>query len=157
MKKRLLSILLTACLLVGLLPTVALAADNAGAAPSVWTYATKEQLTDDTFSPNYSGIPENVGKLKFGNRFGTPLEWYLLGKGDGTDDAILFAASPIVTGERFSQNTKDINYQTSWGCSYPSSVTIEKVDPNHYGASFLRSELKTFSSPPRTPFSPHRS
>ena len=94
MKKRLLSILLTACLLVGLLPA-ALAADNTGAAPSLWAYATKEQLTDDTFSPNYSGIPENIGKLTFGQRFGTTLEWYLLGKGKGSDDAIIFAATPL--------------------------------------------------------------
>lgn len=110
MKKRLLSILLTACLLVGLLPTVALAADNTGAAPSVWAYATKEQLTDDTFSPNYSGIPENIGKLTFGQKFGAPLEWYLLGKGKGADDAILFAATPIGSNTVFSSSTGDIAY-----------------------------------------------
>ncbi|MGN1307853.1 MAG: InlB B-repeat-containing protein, partial [Faecousia sp.] len=147
MKKRLLSILLTACLLVGLLPTVARAADNTGATPSLWTYATKEQLTDDTFSPNYSGIPENIGKLKFGNRFGTPLEWYLLGKGDGTDDAILFAATPIGTNIMFSSNdTAEMNYKAAWGCSYPSSVTIEKVYPNHYGGSNLRTYLNYAAS-----------
>ena len=49
--------------------------------PSVSAYATKEQLTDDTFSPNEKGIPTNLGKLTFGKKSGTPLEWYILGKG----------------------------------------------------------------------------
>ena len=138
--------MLVICMVLTLVPTMVFAEENTASVPSVWAYATKEQLTDDTFSPNLSGVPENIGKLTFGQKSGAPLEWYLLGKGEGTDDAILFAATPIGSNTVFSRSTGDIasgekEYQTSWECTYASTSPPTAVYPNHYGGSDLRSSL----------------
>ena len=150
MKKRLLSILLAACLLAGLLPATALAAGGSGSTPSVWAYATKTQLTDNTFSPDYTtGIPVNIGKLTFGNKYGSPLEWYILGAAtvNGNtfgEDAIIFAATTI-SGTSNLAGTSCQSYSPSWGCSYLPEYTIIEVNPNHYGGSTLRSEFNADS------------
>ena len=147
MKKQILSMVLAICLAVAMMPIIptTVSAEET-TEPSVSAYATKEQLTDDTFSPNEKGIPTNLGKLTFGKKSGTPLEWYILGKGGGTDNTIIFAATPIGTNIRFSTSSGsialgEVAYQTSWGCSYVSSSPPTVVYPNHYGGSNLRSYL----------------
>lgn len=71
MKKRILSIVLTLCMVLMLVPATAFAEENAetstGTAPSVSAYATKAQLMDGTFVPNAVGKPNNIGKLVFGS------------------------------------------------------------------------------------------
>ena len=132
MKKRILSLLLAACLLVGLLPTVALAEGESGSMPSVWAYATKAQLTDNTFSPDSStGKPDNIGKLTFGNQYGAPLEWYILGAATANDntfgeDTIIFAATSMMGSANLECNSYQ-SYSPSWGCSYLPEYTITEV------------------------------
>ena len=116
--------------------------------PSVSAYASKAQLMDGTFAPNSKGTADNIGKLVFGkNSSGTSQEWYILGKDSGVsgDNTIIFATSPIATGQAFEKDYQnDKVYSSEWKCTYPSDVTMDNsksVYPNHYGASVLRVAL----------------
>lgn len=74
--------------------------------PSVSAYATKAQLMDGTFAPDADGTANNIGKLMFGKKPDgiMPQQWYILGKDSGVsgDNTIIFAASPITTGQVFN-------------------------------------------------------
>ena len=89
------------------------AATGSGTEPSVSAYATKEQLMDGTFAPDSSGNATNIGKLVFGKKSDgtTPQEWYILGADSGvtggTDNTIVFAASPIATNQAFNSSTSN--------------------------------------------------
>ena len=99
------AVILSTALMAGLVPFMPHSVSKVQAAagskkPSVTAYATKEQLMDETFTPNYKGISDNVGKLAFGNdEDGNIQEWYILGKDGGVnnvkDNTIIFAADSI--------------------------------------------------------------
>ena len=139
------AVALTAALLAGLMPALpetagsVKAADGTTKPPSVSTYATKDQMMDDTFAPDdNTGTALKYGKLVFGkNNIGEAQEWYILGKDEGVsgDNTIIFAASPIDTGKVFSLNDSNKSFNSSFGV-YASKPT--DVYPNHYGASELR-------------------
>ena len=149
------AVALTAALLAGLVPalpgaTVSVkAADGTTKSPSVSTYATKDQLMDDTFKPNSKGTAETVGKLVFGkNSDGNPQEWYILGADSGVsggkDNTIIFATSPIATKQVFeNDSSNNKTFDSSFGV-YASNPT--EVYPNHYGASDLRVALKSMAN-----------
>ena len=123
------------------------AATGTGTEPSVSAYATKTQLMDGTFKPGADGTATNYGKLVLGKKSDgtTAQEWYILGADSGVtgDNTIIFAASPIATGQKFEddwQNNK--TEQNLWSdCNY-NGTSITEVFPNHYGASDLRVALK---------------
>ncbi|MDO4485935.1 MAG: ubiquitin-like protein, partial [Bacillota bacterium] len=115
-------------------------------APSVSAYATKEQLMDDTFTPNADGTANNIGRLVFGkNSNGDAQEWYILGNDSGVtgDNTIIFAASPIATEQKFNSSTSKKNFQSSFGV-YETAPS--EVYSNHYGASDLRATLKAMET-----------
>ena len=149
MKKRILSIMLAICMVITLVPQAAFAETGTDNAPSVTAYATKDQLMDGTFAPNSNGTAANIGKLVFGkNSSGSAQEWYILGQDTGVsgDNTVIFAASPILTGQKFDlvSNVSDSyekTYYTYLDCTYPTGTTISKVYENHYGASALRVAL----------------
>lgn len=68
MKKRILSILLTLCMVLMFVPQTVFAEGETSSTPSVSAYATKAQLMDDTFAPDSSGNAMNIGKLVFGKK-----------------------------------------------------------------------------------------
>lgn len=106
-------------------------------------YATKTQLMNGTFAPNAYGIADNYGKIVFGKKSDgkTAQEWYILGKDEGVsgDNTIIFAASPIATGQQFDSSYDEKHFDSSFGV-YASNPS--KVDPTHYGASDLRVTLQ---------------
>ena len=121
------------------------AAPGSGTEPSVSAYATKDQLMT-AFNPDSNGNATTIGRLVFGkNSSGNAQEWYILGKDTSVsgDNTIIFAASPIATGQKFEddwQNNK--TEQNLWSdCNY-NGTSITEVFPNHYGASDLRVALK---------------
>ena len=148
MKKRIISIMLAICMVITRVPQVAFAASST---PSVTAYATKEQLMDNTntFAPNSSGTASKIGKLVFGkNSSGEAQEWYILGKDTGVsgDNIVIFAVSPMVTGQKFDlvsngSDSYEKTYYTYLDCTYLTDTTISKVYENHYGASALRVAL----------------
>ena len=111
------------------------------------TYVTKEQLMN-SFKPYSDGTAANYGKLVFGkNKDGSAQEWYILGKDEDVsgDNTIIFAASPIATGQRISSRTA--SYYTTYyyyeaDTGYGDNSGNIEVYPNHYGASDLREKLK---------------
>lgn len=142
------AVALTAALLAGLMPALPGAAGSVKAAggttkpPSVSFYATKNQMMDGTFKPGADGTATNYGKLVFGkNSSDEAQEWYILGndKGVSGDNTIIFAASPIATGQKFNSSRSNKSFDSSFGvyASNPSDVY-----PNHYGASELRVALQ---------------
>ena len=145
MKKRILSILLTLCMVLVLCPVTVFAEGETSSTPSVSAYATKAQLMDDTFAPDSSGNAMNIGKLVFGkNSSGESQQWYILGKDTGVsgDNTIIFAASPIASGQVFNSNTSDKIYNYGAGTGYGESADSKTVFANHYGASELREKLQ---------------
>ena len=112
------------------------AASGSGTEPSVSAYATKAQLMDDTFAPNAEGTAANIGKLVFGKNSSDPQQWYILGKDNGVsgDNTIIFASSPIATGQVFNSDTSDKTYDST------------TVNANHYGASDLRVALQNMAT-----------
>ena len=125
------------------------AAAGTGTEPSVTAYATKDQLMDGTFKTKDDGTADNYGKLVFGkNSSGSAQEWYILGKDDGVsgDNTIIFAASPIATGQRFEDDWQNNKTTTSlWSDCVYNGTSISEVSPNHYGASDLRVTLKNMT------------
>ena len=110
------------------------------------TYVTKDELMT-AFEPNANGTATNYGKLVFGkNSSGDVQKWYILGKDDGVsgDNTIIFAASPIATGQKFEDEySKDKTFVSSFG-GYENEPSY--VSPNHYGASDLRVALKDMAA-----------
>ena len=158
MKKRILSIVLTLCMALMLIPTTAFAGETAGTgtstAPSVTAYATKEQLMNNTFAPNANGTANNIGKLAFGSNGNTPQEWYILGKDDGVtgDNAIIFATDTMGAESEFNSNVSDKTYNYSAGTGYGDSAGSIKVYANHYGASDFRNNLNSMVSDANTTY-----
>lgn len=145
-KRRLLSIVLSLCMVLALMPQMVFAEGETSGTPSVSAYATKDQLKDDTFAPDSSGNATNIGKLVFGkNSSGNAQEWYILGNDTGVtgDNTVIFAASPIATNQKF-EDDKDNNktFDSSYGV-YGSNPT--EIYPNHYGASDLRVALQNMA------------
>ena len=148
------AVALTAALLAGLMPALPGAAGSVKAAggttksPSVSTYATKDQMMDNTFAPNSSGEATNIGKLVFGKNISNEAqEWYILGRDCGVsgENTILFAASPIVYSTQFESSGSNKKDSDLWSdCNY-GGVPETEVFANHYGASNLRRELKTMA------------
>ena len=147
-----LAMLLSLAMVVELIPAMsgeavevqAATENGTGSTLSVTAYATKEQMMGGTFAPDSNGNATNIGKLVFGkNQSGKAQEWYILGKDSGVseDNTIIFAASPIATGQKFEDDRENNKTESSlWSdCDY-SGRSITKVHANHYGASDLREE-----------------
>lgn len=155
MKKRILSIILSLCMVVTLVPQVAYAASTADSTPSLSAYASKAQMTDSTFAPRRDGNAVNTGKLVFGkSSSGSAQEWYILGSDSGVsgDNTMLFAASPLVPGYKFDGQVSDIvrnakaEKALEGNCQYPGTAVPSIVYRNHYGASALHSQLESVST-----------
>ena len=149
MKRRIFSIAIALCLMLSSMPGIAFAetdgsSGGGGSAPSVSAFASRTQLTDETFKPSLEGKASVIGKLKFGKTLrGEPIEWYILGDDKSIDgeDTILFNSGGITATSDFNSQTGDMTYDNSWECAYPSSAP-SSVYANYYGGSDLRSELK---------------
>ena len=131
------------------------AADNLGTEPSVSAYATKEQLMT-AFTPDSNGNATTIGKLVFGKKSDgtTAQEWYILGKDEGVsgDNTIIFAASPIATGQKFNSSESNKTYDYGAGTGYGESADSTTVFANHYGASDLRVVLKGMTDSSNTTY-----
>ncbi|MDD6338866.1 MAG: hypothetical protein PUA49_00005, partial [Butyrivibrio sp.] len=151
--KKGMAFVLSLAMVAGLVPAMSGGANKVQAAPgsgtelSVSAYATKEQLMT-AFTPDSNGDATTIGKLVFGkNSSGTAQEWYILGKDTGIsvdDNTIIFAASPIATGQKFSSSRSDKPFDSSFGV-YENYDPIT-VKPNHYGASDLRVALQDMAA-----------
>ena len=146
--KKGMAFVLSLAMVAGLVPAMSggankvQAASGSGTKPSVSAYATKTQLMDGTFAPNADGTAVNYGKIVFGkNSSGEAQEWYILGKDEGVsgDNTIIFAASPIATGQKFNASRDNKTFNSSFGgyATEPADVYA-----NHYGASDLRVALQ---------------
>ena len=146
--KKGMAFVLSLAMVAGLVPAMSggantvQAATGSGTEPSVSAYATKDQLMT-AFNPDSNGNATTIGRLVFGkNSSGNAQEWYILGKDTSVsgDNTIIFAASPIATGQKFNKKWRDNKtYNASYGV-YTSNPT--DVYPNHYGASDLRAALQ---------------
>lgn len=149
--KKGMAFVLSLAMVAGLVPAMSggantvQAATGSGTQPSVTAYATKDQLMT-AFNPDSNGTATTVGKLVFGkNSSSNAQEWYILGKDTGVsgDNTIIFAASPIATGQVFDDYSNNKTFASSFGVyeTNPSDVY-----QNHYGASDLRVALKNMAT-----------
>ena len=151
--KKGMAFVLSLAMVAGLVPAMSggantvQAATGSGTKPSVTAYATKDQLMT-AFTPDANGTATTKGKLVFGkNSDGNLQEWYILGADSGVsggkDNTIIFAASPIATGQKFNSSTSNKSFASSFGV-YASNPS--EVYPNHYGASDLRVALQRMAT-----------
>lgn len=140
--KKGMAFVLSLAMVAGLVPAMSggantvQAATGSGTEPSVTAYATKDQLMT-AFTPDSNGTATTIGKLAFGkNSSGSAQQWYILGKDTGVsgDNTIIFASSPIATGQVFNSDTSDKTYDST------------TVNANHYGASDLRVALQKMAT-----------
>ena len=150
--KKGMAFVLSLAMVAGLVPAMSggantvQAATGSGTEPSVTAYATKDQLMT-AFTPDANGTATTKGKLVFGkNSDGNLQEWYILGADSGVsggkDNTIIFAASPIATGQKFNSDRSNKNDANLWSDCVYSEATITEVYANHYGASKLRDTLQ---------------
>ena len=142
---------LTLALALGIAPAavgVGIEAYADTATPSVSVYATKAQLTDDTFTPKLNDektavtADNKIGKIKFGGK-----AWYLLG-GDGTN-ADIFAAEKIISDSVFQTGASAdwIPDADLWSSvTYTNGDKPTTVYSNNYGASKLRSNMQDLAA-----------
>ena len=151
--KKGMALVLSLVMAAGLVPAMSGGADivqaatGTGTEPSVTAFAAKDQLMT-AFTPDSNGNATNIGKLVFGKKSdgATSQEWYILGKDSGVsgDNTIIFATSPIATGQVFE-------YDSSHNKTFDSSFGVYESNPsdvnaNHYGASDLRGVLQSMAS-----------
>ena len=122
---------------------------------SVSYYATKDELMNN-FDPDRG----NIGKIVFGTGLDTSgnakeQQWYILGKDDGVsgDNTAIFADSNMLSYVDGGDNSKlifqpnyssDTKYTGSDMGTYTSGSPVNnKVSPNHYGASNIRTTLQS--------------
>ena len=152
--KKGMAFVLSLAMVAGLVPAMSggantvQAATGSGTEPSVSAYATKDQLMT-AFNPDSNGNATTIGRLVFGkNSSGNAQEWYILGRDTGVseDNTIIFAASPIATGQKFEDDWRNNKTeQNLWrDCNY-NGTSITEVFANHYGASDLRVALKNMA------------
>ena len=152
--KKGMALVLSLVMAAGLVPAMSGGADTVQAAtgtgtePSVTAFATKDQLMT-AFNPDSNGNATTIGRLVFGkNSSGNAQEWYILGKDTSVsgDNTIIFAASPIATGQKFEDDWRNNKTeQNLWSdCNY-NGTSITEVFANHYGASDLRVALKNMA------------
>lgn len=148
--KRLKLLILSLLLVLALIPVSIYAEENNTSAPDVSVFATKQQMMDETFRPNENGTANKIGKIVFGkNSSGDPQEWYVLGKDSGVsgDNAVIFAASPIATGQSFNSiSYGNTSYNYGAGTGYGETEGSKTVYRNHYGASDLRAVLENMAA-----------
>mgnify|MGYP002672244470 CR=1 FL=1 len=155
--KKGMAFVLSLAMVAGLVPAMSggantvQAATGEGTQPSVTAFATKDQLMGDTFKPDADGNATTIGKLVFGKKSDgtTAQEWYILGKDTGVsgDNTIIFAASPIATGQKFNSYTNGkIIYYYKANAGYGDNLGNIEVYPNHYGASDLHVALKNMAT-----------
>ena len=144
-------LILSLLLILTLIP-VSIYAEGEDNTPDVSVYAARTQLMDDTFMPSNNGTANNIGKIIFGkNSSGYPQEWYILGADSkvngGQINTIIFAASPIVTGQSFNSiSYGDTSYNYGAGTGYGETEGSKTVYRNHYGASDLRVTLQNMAT-----------
>ena len=103
MKKRIISIMLAICMVLSFVPITAVAA---GGAPSLSSFATKDQLMTE-YMTGSDGKATNIGKLVFGkNNDNEPQEWYILGKDTGVsgDNVAVFTSKYISSSQVFNSS-----------------------------------------------------
>ena len=103
MKKRIISIMLAICMVLSFVPITAVAA---GGAPSLSSFATKDQLMTE-YMTGSDGKATNIGKLVFGkNKNNEPQEWYILGKDTGVsgDNVAVFTSKYISSSQVFNSS-----------------------------------------------------
>ena len=103
MKKRIISIMLAICMVLSFVPITAVAA---GGAPSLSSFATKNQLMTE-YMTDSDGKATNIGKLVFGkNNDNEPQEWYILGKDTGVsgDNVAVFTSKYMSSSQVFNPN-----------------------------------------------------
>lgn len=136
-KGKRLSLLLTAAMLLGILPTTSLAAE-----PTTAQLVTKDQLT--TFDTDDSN-GDNSAKVYFGDN---NQQWYIAGS-QSADTVVLFATAPVGSNVKFESNWNSPKKDPAlWAdCSYLEEKEIKEVSSNHYGAdSTLRNTLQNLKA-----------
>ena len=152
--KKLAALVLSGAMALGVLPLPGLVRDAYAETDTSWissvAYATKEQLGKVTppvvaKETGYTGDVTKVGRIKLGrDEKGNVMEWYILGSDSGVSgsNVAIFAASDMIALAQFNTSYKAKDYAATYG-TYETTAG-DKVWSNHYGASQLRENLKSY-------------
>ena len=110
-------------------------AEETNTLPTKEQFATVDELK--TFNTNDNDEIINPAKVYFGQN---NQQWWIAGS-QNNDSIVLFAASPLATGQMFESSSNDKSYSDVWNCEYPDENPSD-VHANHYGSSPLRTTLQ---------------
>ena len=127
MKKRLLSLLLTICLVAGLVPTVVIAADGDKAIMSGTSGIKDPTATPDDQRTYY--VPNSY--IYFGVNGGTPIKWRVLNADKANDESTngvfllseYLLASGIASNQDGSANEGQQSYAQEWCKNFASNLS----------------------------------
>ena len=138
--KRVSAVLLTLVLMAGLMPAAAFAADAVeNTAPAVEDFATVDELRTE-FDMDDS-TDKTFKKVYFGNN---TWQWSIAGVDpEGGGLVLLFQNS--TPSSYFSSSTDVKDYDSAWDVIYEDGFVPEKVAPNHYGASDMRTVFQSYT------------
>ena len=143
--RRILSIVLTVALVVGLMPgnMLTVKAEEIPSKPlSVTAFATPEQLmSSDNFALHTDTGSGTAQKVYFGMNGESQQIWYIAGS--DADNSIVLLCDPMLpmTTGCFDDKSDLVDtdykiYDNNWNCTYGTAPS--RVYANHYGASDLR-------------------
>ncbi len=155
--RRILSIVLTVALVVGLMPGNVMtvrAEESSSTELSVTAFATPEQLmSSDNFALHTDTGSGTAQKVYFGMNGESQQTWYIAGS--DADNSIVLLCDPMLpmTTGCFDDKNDLVDdykiYDNEWNCTYGTAPS--QVYANHYGASDLR--LTTFPNLESSAFS----
>lgn len=139
LKKKASAILLAATMTATSFPPFS-AEVHAAELPETTQFATIDELK--SFNTNDNDGSTNPAKVYFGqDGSGAAQAWWIAGSQNG--NLTLFAASPLGTAQKFSEKSAGQHeYQDIYGCTYQNGAPTA-IRENHYGASPLRTVLKS--------------
>ncbi len=106
------------------------------------SYVSKDTIM--MLDTNFITVKNDLAKIEFGkNGNRTSQNWYMMGKDDGIDgdNTIIFSAESYAVQQAFNSGTDEKVYKEGYG-EYEGAAP-EKVAPNNYGASELRTKLQS--------------
>ena len=139
MKKRILAVLFTLVLCLGLLPATALAAENT--APTVEQFATVDQLRT-AFDMDDDTTDKTFKKVYFSDE----KKWCIAGI-DPIGKGLVLVAQNFLGKGNFYADDKVKDYDATCGVTYEDDFMPTQVAPNHYGTSDMRKTFQSYTDP----------
>ena len=137
--KKFVALLLSVLLIATMIPISVLAGDSGNTAPAVENFATADELWAN-FDMDDSTADKTFKKVYFGKS----KTWSIVGV-DPVGGGLVLLSQNSTPSSYFSSSTDVKDYDSAWDVIYEDGFVPEKVAPNHYGASDMRTVFQSYT------------